>query len=173
MVEKKYSIRWLAVCAVLMAMNVALSSLGIPVPGGHLYLNDIVICTASIMLDPLGAFAVGGVGAFLGDLMTGYVEAMFTSLVSHGLQAIVISVCCRRLFRKSGRELPAAIVGVLLGAVVMVTGYTLGRAYIYRTPEYAIIKLPFEILQASLGVVAGPILCFPCGLKKAYERIKS
>lgn len=28
---------------------------GMPVPGGHLYLNDIVICTAAILLDPLGA----------------------------------------------------------------------------------------------------------------------
>ena len=39
--------------AVFMAMNVALSSFGVPVPGGHLYLNDIVICTAAILLDPL------------------------------------------------------------------------------------------------------------------------
>ncbi|HAS37878.1 MAG TPA: ECF transporter S component, partial [Ruminococcaceae bacterium] len=38
---------WLCTTAVLMAMNVALSSFGVPVPGGHLYLNDIVICTAS------------------------------------------------------------------------------------------------------------------------------
>ena len=28
---------------------------GVPVPGGHLYLNDAVICTAAILLDPLGA----------------------------------------------------------------------------------------------------------------------
>ena len=49
------SIQWMAVTAVLMGMNVALSSFGVPVPGGHLYLNDIVICTAGILLDPLGA----------------------------------------------------------------------------------------------------------------------
>ena len=59
---------WLCTTAVLMAMNVAFSSFGVPVAGGHLYLNDIVICTAAIILDPLAAFMVGGVGAFLGDL---------------------------------------------------------------------------------------------------------
>ncbi len=43
-----------------MAMNVALSSFGVPVPGGHLYLNDIVICLAAILFDPVAAFMVGG-----------------------------------------------------------------------------------------------------------------
>lgn len=62
--NNKTSLRWMAVTAMLMAMNVALSSFGVPVPGGHLYLNDIVICTAGILLDPFGAFLVGGVGSF-------------------------------------------------------------------------------------------------------------
>ena len=47
--------KWLTVTAMLMALNIALSSFGVPVPGGHLYLNDIVICTAAILLDPLGS----------------------------------------------------------------------------------------------------------------------
>ena len=65
--SSKTSLRWMTVTAMLMAVNVALSSFGVPVPGGHLYLNDIVICTAGILLDPFGAFMVGGIGAFLGD----------------------------------------------------------------------------------------------------------
>ena len=59
----------LTTTALLMAMNVALSSFGVPVPGGHLYLNDIVICLAAILLNPFEAFIVGGVGAFLGDFL--------------------------------------------------------------------------------------------------------
>ena len=82
---------WLCTTAMFMALNVALSSFGVPVPGGHLYMNDIVICLASIILDPLAAFLVGGVGAFLGDLFF-YPAPMFVSLVTHGLQAVVISL---------------------------------------------------------------------------------
>lgn len=59
---------WICLTAMFMALNVAMSSFGVPVPGGHLYLNDIIICTAAIILDPVAAFIVGGVGAFLGDL---------------------------------------------------------------------------------------------------------
>ena len=55
--------------AILMAVNVVMCSFSIPVPGGHLYLNDVVICVAAIVLDPVSAFLTGGVGAFLGDLI--------------------------------------------------------------------------------------------------------
>ena len=52
-----------------MAMNIAVCPASVPVPGGHFYLNDIIICTAAILMDPLAAFMVGGVGAFLGDMI--------------------------------------------------------------------------------------------------------
>ncbi len=165
--RKTSPVRWLTITALLMAMNVALSSFGLPVPGGHLYLNDIIICTAAILLDPLGAFAVGGIGAFLGDFFF-YPTPMFVSLVTHGLQAVVISLCAHRLFPKK-RALAAGI-GVLLGAVIMVVGYSLGRAFIYSTPEYAILKLPYQILQAAVGAIAAMLLCFPGRLLKQWDR---
>ena len=37
----------IALTGVLTAMNVALSSFGVPVPGGHLYLNDVIISAAA------------------------------------------------------------------------------------------------------------------------------
>ena len=73
-------IRWLCITAVFMAMNVAMSSFGVPVPGGHLYLNDVIICTAAIILDPVAAFLVGGLGAFLGSWSLG----TFSVGLSHG-----------------------------------------------------------------------------------------
>jgi uncharacterized membrane protein len=164
---QKYSPLWLTTTALFMAMNVALSSFGVPVPGGHFYLNDIVICTAAILLDPVGAFIVGGVGAFLGDLFF-YPTPMFVSLVTHGLQAVVISLCVRHI--KAKRPAVPAIVGVAIGAVIMVVGYSLGRAFIYSTPEYAILKLPYQILQAAVGAILGVVLCYNAKLKDIFEK---
>lgn len=149
------------------ALNVIMSSFGIPVPGGHLYLNDIVICTAAILLDPLAAFMVGGVGAFLGDLLF-YPLPMFVSLATHGLQAVVISLFSHYVMKKH-RVLSSGI-GVAVGAVIMVVGYSLGRAFIYSTPEYALIKLPYQVLQAAVGAVFGMLLCFKFGLGKLYDK---
>lgn len=163
-----YSTQWMAVTAMLMAMNIALSSFGVPVPGGHLYLNDVVICTAGILLNPLGAFLVGGIGAFLGDFFF-YPTPMFVSLVTHGLQAVVISLCAHRLWK--GKKVLSAAVGVSIGAVIMVVGYSLGRAFLYSTPEYALLKLPFQILQAVTGAVIAMILCFKFRLVDYFKRL--
>lgn len=158
---------WLCITAMFMAMNVALSSFGVPVPGGHLYLNDIVICAASIMLDPFAAFMVGGVGSFLGDLFF-YPTPMFVSLATHGLQAVVISLISHKILKK--KPILASGIGVGVGAVIMVVGYSLGRAFIYSTPEYAIMKLPYQILQAVVGAVVGMILCWNCGIYNLYNK---
>lgn len=165
---KKKTTVWLCTTALLMALNIAMSSFGVPVPGGHLYMNDIVICTAAIILDPLGAFMVGGVGAFLGDLFF-YPTPMFVSLVTHGLQAVVISLLSRHVLKK--HPVLASGLGVAVGAVIMVVGYSLGRAFIYSTPEYAILKLPYQILQAVVGAVAGMLLCWKCGIKRLYGKM--
>ena len=80
--KKTLTVKNLTLAAMFMALNIALSSFGVPVPGGHFYLNDIVICTAAILLDPFCAFLVGGLGAFIGDLII-YQTPMFVSLDVH------------------------------------------------------------------------------------------
>ena len=163
---KSKQIKVMAVTAILMAFNIVLSSFGVPVPGGHFYLNDIVIAAAAILLDPLGAFIVGGVGAFLGDLLF-YPTPMFVSLATHGLQAIVISLFAHRVMKK--HPAVASGIGVTLGALIMVAGYSLGRAFIYSTPEYALLKLPYQFLQAGVGAAVGMLLCWKCGLRRLYN----
>ena len=146
---KSKQIKVMAVTAILMAFNIVLSSFGVPVPGGHMYLNDVIICTAAILLNPFGAFMVGGVGAFIGDLL------FYPTLAT----------------RRLGKDRPSgSAIGVTIGAVIMVVGYSLGRAFIYSTPEYALLKLPFQIAQAVVGAVVGWLLCWKCKIAELYEK---
>ena len=158
----------LSITAVFMAMNIVMSSFGIPVPGGHLYLCDVVICLASILLNPFEAFVAGGIGSFLGDMLF-YPLPMFVSLVTHGLQAFIISLVSHHVLKS--RPVAASGIGVAIGAVIMVCGYTLGKIFIYSTFEYAMIKLPYEIAQALLGIVGSMLLCFRGGLFDSFRRI--
>ena len=59
----------------------------------------------------------------------------------------------------------------MVGAVIMVTGYTLGKIYVYSTFEYAMIKLPYEIAQALLGVAGSVALCFRGRLMEYFARM--
>ncbi|MBE6529969.1 MAG: ECF transporter S component [Ruminococcaceae bacterium] len=158
----------LTIAAIFMALTIALCSFSIPVPGGHLYLCDVAICTAALLLDPFLAFVAGGVGAFFGDLIF-YPLPMFVSLVTHGLQAVLISLFARYILKKRPRL--SSVIGLALGSIVMVTGYSLGRAFIYATPEYAVVKLPYEILQALIGAVLGFLLYWKTPLKRLYDRM--
>ena len=159
----------LTVAAMLMAMNIIMSSsvLSIPVPGGHMYLNDVIIVTAAILLDPLPAFLVGGVGAFIGDLLF-YPAPMFVSLAVHGIQALIISLFVHQIMKNS--PVKRSIIGTVIAWVITFTGYSLGRAFIYSTPEYAIAKLPFQILQTAVGSVLALLLCWKCGIVKLYQK---
>ncbi len=158
----------LTVAALFMGMNIALSSFGIPVPGGHLYLCDAAICIAAVLLNPFEAFIVGGIGSFLGDMIF-YPLPMFVSLVTHGLQAVVISLISKKILKSHPEA--ASWIAVTVGGVIMVVGYTLGKTYVYSTFEYAMIKLPYEIAQAVLGIVVSMTLLWRCGIKNAFERM--
>ena len=170
MSNKKITTVNITMTALFMAMTIALASFGIPVPGGHLYLCDVVICLAAILLNPLYAFVVGGIGSFLGDMIF-YPLPMFVSLVTHGLQAVVISLISHHAFKN--RPKLASGIGVAVGAVIMVVGYTLGKTFVYSTFAYAMLKLPYEIAQGAIGAVCGMLLCWNCGIHKIYTTIIS
>ena len=85
-----------------------------------------------------------------------------------GLQALVISLLAHKDNAQS--DFVRTLIGVALGVVIMVVGYTLGRAFIYSTPAYAVMKLPFQILQAVVGAVVGLLLCFKTRLLAAWEK---
>ena len=169
MESKHNPVKKLTVAAVLMAMNIimSISALSIPVPGGHMYLNDVIIVTAAVLLDPLYALLVGGVGAFIGDMLF-YPPPMFVSLVSHGLQALLISLFVHRWMKQ--KPVAASVLGAALGLVISVALYTLGRAYLYSTPAYAAAKFPFQILQTLVGSALALLLCWKCGVVRMYKK---
>jgi hypothetical protein len=64
----------------------------------------------------------------------------------------------------------ASVVGAVLGLILTVAGYSFGRAFIYSTPEYALLKLPFQILQTLVGESLALLLLWRAGLVKLYEK---
>lgn len=138
--RRRKPVLWLTMTALFMAMVVVLSmsALSIPVPGGHLYFNDVVIDTAAMLMDPLSAFIACGVGAFLGDLLF-YPAPMFVmtyfpkipvpvtgGYVHLGDGAIFLSVL---LLGPLG--IPAAAVGSMLSDLI-------GGYMVYVLPTFLI-----------------------------------
>ena len=158
----------LTLTAILMAMNIVMSSFSVPTPVGGMYLNDIIVVAAAVLLEPFYAFMVGGVGAFLGDLLF-YPAPMFVSLAVHGIQAVVISLCSRHLFTK--KPVVGSIIGAVLGWAICCGGYTFGRWFIYSTPAYAIAKIPLQLIQTAATSAVALLLIWPCGIKQQFDKI--
>ena len=84
------------------------------------------------------------------------------------IQAVVISIFSHYVMKK--HPIISSGIGVAIGSIIMIVGYSLGRAFIYSTPEYAILKLPYQILQAVVGAIMGMVLCWKCGIYKVFRR---
>lgn len=147
--RRRKPVLWLTMTALFMAMVVVLSmsALSIPVPGGHLYFNDVVIDTAAMLMDPLSAFIACGVGAFLGDLLF-YPAPTF---LIKGLVALVAWKLCRK-------DQPLlALLSFLLAEAVMVLGYFLLEWALYGVASAAAAIGP-NVVQGIAGVLIG-MLC--------------
>lgn len=85
--RRRKPVLWLTMTALFMAMVVVLSmsALSIPVPGGHLYFNDVVIDTAAMLMDPLSAFIACGVAS---------AAAAIGPNVVQGIAGVLIGMLC-------------------------------------------------------------------------------
>lgn len=129
--RRRKPVLWLTMTALFMAMVVVLSmsALSIPVPGGHLYFNDVVIDTAAMLMDPLSAFIACGVMAALVFVMTYFpkIPVPVTGGYVHlGDGAIFLSVL---LLGPLG--IPAAAVGSMLSDLI-------GGYMVYVLPTFLI-----------------------------------
>ena len=165
MKSKYIPLRVLTISGIFMALVILFSSFGVPVPGGKMYLNDAVITLAAFLLPPLPALLVGGLGAFLGDFIF-YPTPMFVSLCVHGFQALMIS-----LLLTKKRDHAYILCGLLISILINVVGYSLGRAFIYATVDTALLKLPYQILQATVGSVLAYIIYEKTSIKHLYQSL--
>jgi uncharacterized membrane protein len=76
------------------------------------------------------------------------------------------------LVHKGKESFAKSLVATLVGAVIMVVGYTLGKTFVYSTFEYAMMKLPYEIAQALIGVIGSLLLCYKAGLLKIFKKME-
>lgn len=66
---------------------------------------------------------------------------------------------------------PRAVLGLLLGAIINLLGYGFGRAFIYGTPAYAMMKIPFDLVAAILGSVFAYYIYFHTGFIKQFKKV--
>lgn len=162
-------ITFTAMMTALVMVSGFIPPLEIP-PIGRIYWCDGVIFTACFLFAPLPSAIVGGLGTFLYDLLLGNVVMMCASLVIHGVQAFLVSFLFHKIFPKK-HEPVFAFSAALVGAAVVIAGYFVTRVLLQnRTLEYALIRIPSDVIQEAVGIAAALLLAYGFRLKTALMK---
>lgn len=111
-IMRKSKTRELTTLAVLVAVSVVLAYIHIPTPTGYLTLLDVGIYFTAFYLGARQGAIVGGLSGFLIDLLLGYPQYMFHSLIAHGSQGFF-----------AGWTGKKRIFGLILASLAMVGWY--------------------------------------------------
>ena len=162
-------ITFTAMMTALVMVSGFIPPLEIP-PIGRIYWCDGVIFLGCFLFAPLPSFIIGGMGTFLYDLLLGNTVMMLPSLVIHGLQAFIVSFLLHKVFPKKQEPL-FAFSACLVGAAIVIAGYFLTRILVQnRGLDYALIRMPSDVIQEAAGIAAALLICYGLRLKTALTK---
>ncbi len=141
--------------AIVTAISIVLGMfISIPTPTGFLTLLDAGIFFAAFYFGKKEGAVVGALAGFLIDLLKGYPNWMFFSLLIHGTQGYLAGLPGRR-----------RLLGLISATLVMVLGYAIASGLMYGRGA-VLPDIPGNIMQNMVGMVVG------FALNKSLERVK-
>lgn len=142
--------------AVLTALSVVLAFIHVPTPTGYLTLLDVGIYFTAYYLGSKYGAVVGGLSGFLIDLLLGYPQYMFHSLIAHGAQGYF-----------AGWTGKKRILGLILASILMVGWYFLAAFLLGYGLGGALAGIPGNLLQNLFGMLVGYLVYL------AYQRFEN
>lgn len=142
------AIRKISRYAILSALITAISLfVVIPIPGtnGIVTLCDAGIAVTGLLFGPVAGLFVGAISGGMIDLLAGYPQWILFSLIIHGLQGFIFGY-----FFQQKKALK--ILGLILGAIIMVVGYALATALLYGLGA-GIASIPSNLFQTGFGII--------------------
>ena len=150
----------------LMMAMIVVATIVIPIPvpfgTGYIHFGDAMIFLSVLILGwKYGAIAAG-VGSALADLLVGYAIWAPWTLVVKGLMGAIVGIFILKSIHKKGMELLGVpvyqLIGMVLGGLVMVAGYYVAEGVIYGNFVAALLGIPWNIVQFSVGAVLATLL---------------
>ena len=138
----------IALVSILAALSVVLGYfVKIPTPTGFLTLLDAGIFFTAFYFGSREGAVVGGLAGFLIDLISGYPQWMFFSLIFHGSQGYLAGVKGKWQW-----------LGLVLATIIMVAGYAFASAWMNGWGQ-ALADVPHNLVQNFVGMLVGFLLC--------------
>lgn len=157
------NVRRIALIVVMAAVVCVLTyfpKVPVPATGGYVHLGDLGATFAALAFGPWLSFLIAGGGMAVADLIGGYAIYAPGTLVIHGLQAVAVAYLGQR------RKTWIMFVAAGVGGLIVVAGYFFYQWLILRLAvAAALAEVPFNIVQASVGLVGVPLYLL---VRRAY-----
>lgn len=137
----------------------------VPIPLGYAHLGNGFIFLAAVFLRNPYALVAAGVGSALADLLGGFAEWIFPTLLIKCVMGALISQIATHGNVRSVRTFLA----VFLGMLEMVAGYTLSGIVLYGSVAAGLSQIPGLLAEGIVGMVlfyAVGIIFEKTGVKK-------
>jgi len=142
------------------------------ISGGLIHLGNISMFAIALKYGKKYGALSGGLGMMLFDLFSAWFAWAPATLVVRGLMGFVIGFVAQDK-NGQGQNLWKNIVAILLGSVVMLTGYFLFEAIILGVGWAAIAGVPGNLVQLAIGLIALGLVPFLPNMKKENGKIES
>ncbi len=133
----------------------------IPYPGTSGYFNfgDTMVMLAGLLLGPVGGFFAGGIGSALADMISGYTFYAPITLIVKGFEGMAIGVFSFKV-KKQVWLSKWDIVGVLVAAFIMLTGYFVAQVILFGVAvaigELVTVNLAQVAIGGAVALLIGP-----------------
>ncbi|MBN2223915.1 MAG: ECF transporter S component [Deltaproteobacteria bacterium] len=165
----------LALFCALVVVATIIIRLPIPATGGYFNLGDTIIFIASVLLGPVFAMIVGGVGSALADVIGGFAQYAPWTLVIKGIEGLIagLLVLAFRADPKTMFGTLLTVVSFVIAGLWMTAGY-FGAEYIIYSLDWAppMAELPFNLAQGGISAVIAGILA-PIVARTFGERLSN
>lgn len=149
----------------MMAMIVvATIILPIPVPfgSGYIHLGDAMIFLSVLILGWKYGAVAAGVGSALADLMVGYAIWAPWTLCIKGMMGVIMGLFILKSMNKKQKSLLGVpvyqLIGMILAGCFMAAGYYVAEGVIYGNFIVAVLGIPWNIVQFTVGTIIAVIL---------------
>jgi uncharacterized membrane protein len=150
----------LALLTALTAVATVVFVIPFPSTSGYFNLGDALVMISGMLLGPFGGLVAGGIGSAAGDVALGYFQFAPITLVVKGGEGLVVGSMSRFSSGKKTAS-PWDILGVILGAIVMLSGYYISEVVLLGlAPDAALFEL---IAINSVQVIAGGVVALVVG----------
>ncbi len=155
---KKTEVRNMAFTALIIAFIViAIMLFKIPIPftQGYVHLGDGIIFSGLLLLGMRYGAVAAGIGAGLGDLLSGYaVWAPWSFVIKVGM--VIIAGMVLKQFRKKNNWTKA--IAMSIGGIFMIAGYYVAEGIMYGNYAAPLVSIPWNVGQVAVGIVIALIV---------------